>query len=165
MRDGFRFELYQVHLTLRDNRTSIIYIMNGPLVTKVTKQVRRRYRVTFVSAMAVYCLAVGAISGWFVWEPPHAGWGLYLAAITPSLPIGFAIFAMGRYFNEEPDEFLRMVQVRATMIGAGMTMFTCTAWGFLAQYAHVWSLPLYLVFPMWALWMGLALPLVKRGYR
>jgi hypothetical protein len=58
-----------------------------------------------------------------------------------------------------------MVQVQATLVGVGLTMFTCTAWGFLTQYAHVWALPLYLVFPMWAFWMGLAMPIVNRRYR
>jgi hypothetical protein len=37
--------------------------------------------------------------------------------------------------------------------------------GLLTQYAHVWALPLYLVFPMWAFWMGLAMPIVNRRYR
>jgi hypothetical protein len=115
--------------------------------------------------MGAYCLAVLAISGGFGWLPPKAGLGLYLAAVSPALPIGVAIFAIIRYLNEEQDEFVRMLQVKATLIGVGLTMFTCTAWGFLAQYAHVWALPLYLVFPMWAFWFGLATPLVKWRYR
>jgi hypothetical protein len=139
--------------------------MNSPPVTPSKRSVRRRFQTVFMSAMGVYCLVVFAISGWFGWEPPKAGLGLYLAAISPALPIGFAIFAMGRYFVEEPDEFFRTVQVQATLIGVGLTMFTCTAWGFLSQYAHVWAPPLYLVFPMWAFWMGLATPLVKMRYR
>jgi hypothetical protein len=138
--------------------------MKSSLVT-TTEAVRRHYRLTFLTAMGAYALAVAAISGWFGWEPPKAGFGLYLAAISPALPIGFAILAMGRYFSQEPDEFLRMVQIQATLVGVGMTMFTCTAWGFLAQYAHVWALPLYLVFPMWAFWMGLAYPVVNLRYR
>src|ERR1039457_6978014 len=113
--------------------------------TPSTRLVRRRFWLTFYPAMGVYCLAVSAISGWFGWGPPKAGLGLYLAAGSPALPIGVAIFAMGRYVGEEADEFLRMVKVKAMLIGTGLTMFTCTAWGFLAQYAHVWALPLYFV--------------------
>jgi len=115
--------------------------------------------------MGLFGLAVGAISGWFGWEPPKAGLGLYLAAVSPALPIGVAMFAMGRAIVEAPDEFIRMLQVKAMLIGTGLTMFTCTAWGLLAQYAHVWALPLYLVFPMWCFWWGLALPVVNRSYR
>jgi hypothetical protein len=144
----------------------MLYIMNSNLVTRSCKNpIRRRYRVTFMSSMGVYCLAVFAISGWFGWEPPKSGFGLYLAAISPALPIAYAVFVMGRYLRDEPDEFFRSLQIQSTLIGAGLTMVTCTAWGFLAQYAGVWSMPLYLVFPMWAFWMGLAMPFVNRRYR
>lgn len=115
--------------------------------------------------MAVYVLAVATISGWLGWEPPTQGWGLYLAAISPAFPVGAAIYAMGRYLVDEPDEFQRMVQVRAMLSGLGLTMFVCTAWGFLAQYAHVWPLPLYLVFPLWAVSFCLATPIVNRSYQ
>jgi hypothetical protein len=115
--------------------------------------------------MVVYCVAVAAISGWLGWEPPNKGFGLYLTAVVPALPVGAAILAMGRYLTEEPDEFLRMLQVKATLISFGLTMFTCTAWGFVSQYGHVWSLPLFLVFPMWAFWFGVAAPFVVRSYR
>jgi hypothetical protein len=115
--------------------------------------------------MGAYTLTVCAISGCFGWEPPKAGLGLHLAAVSPALPIGVAIFAMGRFVVEGMDEFMRMLQVKAMLIGTGLTMFTCTAWGFLAQYAHVWALPLYCVFPMWCAFWGLALPVVIRRYR
>ncbi len=57
-----------------------------------------------------------------------------------------------------------MVMVKAMMIGTGLTMFTCTIWGFLSQYAHVWSPPLFLVFPVWWAFFGLTMPFVKRSY-
>jgi hypothetical protein len=129
------------------------------------RTVRWRYRIRFMSAMGVYCLTVAAISGWFGWEPPKSGWGLYLAAVLPALPVGAAIIAMGRYLVEEPDEFCRMLQVRAMLVAVGLTLFTCTAWGFIAQYGHVWAPPLHYVFPMWGFWYGLAAPFVCRGYK
>jgi hypothetical protein len=139
--------------------------MKSILVTESTRTVRWRYRITFMSAMGVYCLAVAGISGWLGWEPPRTGWGLYLTAVLPAFPVGVAILAMGRYLVEEPDEFLRMLQVKATLVAVGLTMFTCTAWGFISQYGHVWALPLFLVFPMWALWFGITAPFVLRRYR
>jgi len=115
--------------------------------------------------MGAYCFLLFSISGWFGWEPPKSGWGLYLAALSPSLPIGVALFSMGRYLCEAPDEFFRMIQVQSWLFGLGLTLFTCTVWGFLAQYAHVWSLPLSLVFPMWVFWTGLASIFVHLRYR
>lgn len=139
--------------------------MNGSLDKKQNCSGRKRYHGLFFGSMAAYCLAVAAISGWFGWEPPKTGLGLYLAAISPALPIGVAIFAMGCSIASEPDEFLRMIQVKAMLISLGLTMFTCTAWGFLAQYAHVWALPLYFVFAIWIFWWALARPLVSWRYR
>ena len=134
-------------------------------VTSSMRSVRRRFRLISMAAWGAYCLAVFVISGWLGWEPPKTGLGLYLTAILPALPVGVAIFALYRYFSEEPDEFQRMVQIKAMLIGTGLTMFTCTAWGFLAQYAHVWAPPLYLVFPIWWAFFGLATPLVNLKYR
>lgn len=116
-------------------------------------------------AWGAYCLAVFLISGWFGWEPPAKGLGLYLAAVLPALPVGVAIFMTGLSMVEEPDEFQRMIRVKAMLIGTGLTMFICTAWGFLSQYAHVWTPPLYLVFPLWWAFFGLATPVVNWRYR
>lgn len=116
-------------------------------------------------AATAYCLAVFLISGWFGWKPPHAGVGLYASAILPALPIGFMLYAMAKCLASEPDEFNRTVQVQSMLAGLGVTLFVCTAWGFLGQYAHVWVLPLYLVFPLWVLSMAICAPLVHLRYR
>jgi hypothetical protein len=139
--------------------------MNSPLVSRSSKSVRYRYFATFLTSMALYGLAILALSGGLGWQPPRSGLGLYLSALLPALPIGGSIFAVARYLAEEPDEFLRMVRIKATLVGVALTMFTCTAWGFLSEYAHVRSLPLFMVFPMWAGWMGLAMPIIKLKYR
>lgn len=143
----------------------MLEIMERSLVTKSTCSRSRRYRLISLTAWGLYALAVAAISGWFGWEPPKAGIGLYIAAVFPALPVGVAIFAMGRFIVEDPDEFQRMIQVKAVLIGTGLTMFTCTAWGFLAQYAHVWALPLYFVFQVWVAFWLLAVPVIKRNYQ
>jgi len=138
--------------------------MSAPLVKDVAN---RRYHWLTWPAMAVYCLLVLAISGRLGWQLPRAGVGLYIAAIAPALPIGVVIFAMGRYFSELSDEFIRMMKVKASLLGLGLTLFTCTAWGFLAQYAHVWAsrMSLVFVFPIWVLWMWVAELIVKLKYR
>ncbi len=127
----------------------------------------RRYHWLTWSSMAIYCLLVLAVSGRLGWQPPRAGAGLYLAAIAPALPIGVVIFAMGRYFAELPDEFIRMMKVKASLLGLGLTLFTCTAWGFLAEYAHVWAsrMSLVFVFPIWVVWMWVSSLIVELKYR
>jgi len=125
----------------------------------------RRYRRIAMAAWGIYCLAVFAISGWLGWEPPTSGAGLYLAAISPALPVGVALYALGRSIAEEPDEFLRMIHVKVMLISTGLTFFICTAWGFLAQYAHVWAPPLYFALIMWFGFFALATPVVNWRYR
>ncbi len=125
----------------------------------------RGFHLIFWPGMLAYCFAGCAISGWFGWQPPKAGLGLYLAAVSPALPVGIVIFAMGRCVVGGVDEFVRMIQVKAMLIGTGLTMFTCTALGFLAQHAHVWAPSLYLVFPMWCAFWGVSLPVVIWRYR
>ncbi|MFZ1988256.1 MAG: hypothetical protein WAW96_00660 [Alphaproteobacteria bacterium] len=125
---------------------------------------RRRYVVRLNLAFAGYAVAVAAISGWLGFEPPGGAW-VYFTSLIPPVFIGAAIFVMGRYLVEEEDEFRRMLWVR-TVIGAnGLTLFVATAWGFLGQYAHVWALPLYLVFPMFCLGLAIVGPIVRLAYR
>lgn len=126
---------------------------------------RRRFRVISILTAVAYCLAVAVISGSFGWHPPRAGIGLYAAAILPALPIGFMLYAMARCLATEPDEFYRAIQVQTMLAGLGVTLVVCTAWGFLAQYAHVWVLPLYFVFPLWVASMAICAPLVHLRYR
>lgn len=140
--------------------------MKSSPVTSELRRVRWRYRITMLASMAVYVLLVSLISGWLGWEPPKSGLGLYLAALSPALPIAAVVYAMGRYLVEEPDEFFRMVQVQTSLLATGLTMCTCTAWGFLAVYANVWEHHvIMLVFPMWWFFFGLAAPIVNWRYR
>jgi hypothetical protein len=137
-----------------------IFVIPGSLSV-----VCRRYRRIAMAAMGVYCLAVFAISGWLGWQPPTSGFGLYLAAISPALPIGVAIYALGRSIAAEPDEFRRMIYVKLMLISTGLTLFTCTAWGFLAQYGHVWAPPLYFACIAWFGFFAVATPIVNWRYR
>jgi len=140
--------------------------MKDSLVTPEMRQVRWRYRWTVIVAMSAYVLIVAAISGWLGGDPPKSGWGLYLMAIAPTLPIAVVAYAMARYLATEPDEFFRMVQVQTSGAATGLTMIACTAWGFLAVYAHVWEHHvIMLVFPMYWLFFGLAAPFVLWRYR
>jgi hypothetical protein len=62
--------------------------MKSELDKKSANAVRRRYQLISMIAWGIYCLAVAFISGWFGWEPPTVGVGLYLTAILPALPVG-----------------------------------------------------------------------------
>ena len=126
---------------------------------------RRRMGWRFAASMSAYVLAVAFISGWLGWEPPGDSPIVYGLAMLPPLAIGASIWSMGVYLTEEPDEFVRMLYVRAVIGAVGVTLFVTTAWGFLEHYAHVWAPPLFLVGPIFWASFGVVLPLVIRTYR
>lgn len=126
---------------------------------------RRRYVLRVVTSMAVYVAAVAFISGWLGWAPPRDGAVIYALALLPPLGVGACLWSMGRYLDEEPDEFVRMVHARSVIGATGLMLFVATAWGFLGQYAGLWTPPLYLVAPMFWAAFGLVQPFVWRAYR
>jgi hypothetical protein len=135
--------------------------MTGPASRAPTRRYVRRVIVT----MGFYALAVAFISGWLGWEPPREGPLIWLLAMLPPLGVGGCLWSMGRYLDEEPDEFVRMVHARSVIGATGLTLFVATAWGFLGQYAGLWTPPLYLVAPMFWGAFGLVQPFVWRAYR
>ena len=55
-------------------------------------------------------------------------------------------------YIERVDEYLRAVLVRRFIIATGLTLFICTAWGFLENNAGAHHFSLYLVYPLfWGL--------------
>lgn len=65
-------------------------------------------------------------------------------AILPALPLIGFIWAMGRLFVEESDEYQRMMHVRRALIATGFMLVVSTVWGFLessdlAPHAPAWS--------------------------
>ena len=86
---------------------------------------KRNYLARFWPVMIVYVLAVFGVSYWFNTSPPE-GVLKYLLAIIPALPIVGVFFVMGRYLIEETDEFVRLRQMIALLLG----------WGALRRRAH-----------------------------
>lgn len=83
------------------------------------------YLVTFF--IAVRTFRAGAVSG-------VAAYGL---AILPALPIIGVFWAVMRLLIEEPDEFIRMLQVRACMVATGFCLTIMTIWEFLQNFELV----------------------------
>ena len=132
---------------------------------KPWRRVYGRYGRSMAFWGVVYALAVALISGWLGWEPPRTGPVVFALALAPMVGIGGMIWSMGRCILDQDDEFLRMMHVRTVVGATGLTLFATTAWGFLGWYSHVWTLPLYLVFPLYCLAQGIVQPIVWLRYR
>jgi hypothetical protein len=124
----------------------------------------RRYTYRMMTAMTVYCIFLFAA----VWTFRHrhpAGIFAYALAILPAVPIVAVIVIVGLYLAEEKDEFLRNLLVQSSVWGIGGTLAVTSIWGFLELFLPVPHFDLYLVFPMFWVFVGISSALIRMRYR
>lgn len=125
---------------------------------------RKRYRQSMMILGIVYVVSVVAIS-WIFPVSAWAEWPRRVGALIPVLPVVGMVLAMGRYLDEEPDEFYRLVQTRAMLAATGALLVFGTAWGFLQEYAGLGPFPVLIIFPIWCAAFALATVWAGRKYR
>ena len=84
-----------------------------------------------------------------------SGLPAYVAAILPAIPIIGIFAAIGVYFIEEQDEYLRMLMVRQTLWASGFALSIATVWGFLESFEMVSHVEVYWVSVLWFGGLGL----------
>jgi CDP-diglyceride synthetase len=89
----------------------------------------------------------------------------YFVAVLPALPILWALVAVGQYLAEEKDEFQRALHVEYLLWGIGGTLAVTTVWGYLEDFVQVPRLDLIYVYPIFWLFVAIAMPVVRRRYR
>lgn len=115
----------------------------------------RRYMRRFLPAMFAYViLLMAAIS--YSNEAQPTGIVAWLVAIGPAIPIFFAIRAIFLLPIEEDDEYQRARIYQAYAWATGATLMATTAIGFLDMFHVVPQVEMWIAFPMWAFFMGLA---------
>lgn len=104
-------------------------------------------RRVILLSLVYAALLFGAVAAfrWHLLSGPVA----YLAAIAPALPIIGIFAAIGRYFIEESDEYLRVMMVRQALIATGFAMSITTAWGFLENFDLVPHIYAYYAAILW----------------
>ncbi|MET1412615.1 hypothetical protein ABVF61_10125 [Roseibium sp. HPY-6] len=124
------------------------------------EQATFRFFKTFVPAMVTYVAATAGI----VWLsdggalPPFALYGLTLVPIGA---IFLAFWAQWR-FAMELDEFLRLIQIKGTLIGVACIMIIASGWGQLERLADAPRLPVFWLLPIfWAI-QGLATTFISK---
>ena len=96
----------------------------------------RRYLIRMLALMSVYILLIFT-AGWTFRHTDIAGVPAYALAIAPALPIIGVFWAVMRLLVEEPDEFIRMLQVRQCLFATGFCLTVMTIWEFLQNYELV----------------------------
>lgn len=93
----------------------------------------RRYLIRLAVLMSLYVVLIFA-AGWTFRHTGIAGVPAYALAIAPALPIIGVFWAVMRLLVEEPDEFIRMLQVRQCLFATGFCLTVMTIWEFLQNY-------------------------------
>ncbi len=93
----------------------------------------RRYVIRIAALMSFYLVALLGAS--FVFRANLvSGPAAYVLAIIPALPIIGVFWAVMRLLVEEPDEFMRLLLVRQTLIATGFCLTVMTIWEFLQNF-------------------------------
>src|SRR5690606_19240091 len=122
-----------------------------PIVTACTPQSNaayRRYLRRFWPATALYVAAI-ALATWLIPDGASANVLTVGIALLPGLGIVAMIWAMARLLIELDDEYLRMLEVRKSLIATAVALTVASVWGILELYTDVPKLPVFLIFPIW----------------
>lgn len=115
----------------------------------------RRYTRRFLPAMFAYVVLLMAAINYSESASP-TGVIAWAVAVAPAIPILFAIRAIFLLPVEEDDEYMRARIYSSYAWATGATLMLCTAAGFLDMFGVVPHLELWIIFPMWSVFMGLA---------
>jgi CDP-diglyceride synthetase len=124
---------------------------------------RRFVRTCWMSGGLVAVLAVAAAAAFRLWH--LKGLPAYPVAVLPALPILWVLIETGRYLAIEKDEFQRNLLVQCLLGGIGGTLAVTTVWGYMEDFARAPRLDLIWVYPIFWLFVGIAMPVVYRRYR
>ncbi|WP_245892606.1 hypothetical protein [Novosphingobium guangzhouense] len=117
--------------------------------------------------MPLSLLYVGAImlASWLVPDRDQANATAIALALLPGLAVLGWIWAMARLLIELDDEYLRVLEVRKFLVATGVTLAVCSVWGLLEIYTDLPRLPVFLVFPLWAmgLFVGMLVNRITQG--
>ena len=131
---------------------------------RIKNPAQRRYFIRFFITMLLYSLSLIVTSvGFHEFHP--TGVFVYALAVLPALPILAVMVVVGLYLREEKDEFIRNSVLESMLWGIGPTMAVTTVWGSLEKFANVRRLDMFLVYPIYCVFVILAAVVVRRRYR
>ena len=93
----------------------------------------RRYVIRLAVLMTIYLATLFAAVSAFR-ANAIAGPAAYIVAILPALPIIGVFWAVMRLLIEEPDEFIRLLHVRQSLVATGFCLTVMTVWEFLQNF-------------------------------
>lgn len=93
----------------------------------------RRYTIRIAALMTLYVVALLGTSYLFK-HHLISGPTRYALAVVPALPVIGVFWAVMRLLIEEPDEFIRLLMVRQSLVATGFCLTVMTVWEFLQNF-------------------------------
>ena len=115
----------------------------------------KRYQMRVAWAMGFYAVALVSCS-WLVKNVQLGEVLLGIVAVLPALPVLAVLIALGRYLQEESDEYMRMLSTRSLLVGAGALLSTVVVSDFLRALADGPALPPFVGFMVFFVAFGIA---------
>ncbi len=115
----------------------------------------KRYRRRVLTAMSLYIVILFSCLKLVKTVPMH-GWVLYVVALLPAVPVIAVLASLGRYLQEETDEYLRMLATRSLIVASGALLGTIVVNDFLRVIAHGTALSPFVFFVVFFMAFGLA---------
>ena len=108
----------------------------------------RRYNRTVIALSAVY--AVTLFAAIYVFNHHLvSGAVAVIVSMLPALPIIGIFGAVARYLIDEGDEYIRMVEVRKTLVATGFALSIATIWGFMESFEVVGHVESFYIAVLW----------------
>ena len=115
---------------------------------------RKRYHRSVLQFMVAY-IVVLLCSSWFVKHDGAEHFYLYFWSIIPAIPIIAMIVRMGRYFQEETDEYQKLMRMRTILVGTAALVGALVVDDFLRAFAHAAGFRPFVLFLIFAFAMGI----------
>lgn len=114
---------------------------------------------------AFFCIVLSAAAAIGIRHQHVSGLPSYLLAVMPAVPVAWTLVITGAYLGEEKDEFQRNLYIQAILCGIAATLAVVTAWGYMEDFGRAPHLRLAWIYPMFWIFVVLAMPLLGRRYR
>ena len=115
---------------------------------------RKRYQRDSLRLLAAYFVVLlGSI--WFIKHHAANRVFLYVGSLLPAILVIALILRVGRYLNEETDEFQKLVRMRAILVGTAALLGALVVDDFLRAFAHAPGFAPFVLFMIFAFAMAI----------
>lgn len=116
---------------------------------------RSRFRRRILRFLVPYAVVL-VCSTWLARHEQPGDWEIYIFAAMPALAVVAVMIGIGRYLQEEGDEFQRMVIIRSLLVGTAAMLAIGVVSDFLRSLTPAGALPPFVSFVMFCVGFGIA---------